>query len=392
MTKERDKTPESFSSLESTNPNGINLEDKSKQGFQYLIGIMLKYKASDLHLKLGRAPLFRIKGKLVPAKMPPLDQKQIYSLLSEVLSEKQKGELESKRQIDFSIEVAHMGRYRCNVYFQKGSLAAAVRVISGAIPNIDTLNLPPILKEICAKKRGLFLITGATGAGKSTSLAAMIQYINENHAIHVVCIEDPIEFVFHDLKASITQREIGSDISNYHEAMSSVLRQDPDVIMLGELRDPVTIQAAITAAETGHLVVATLHTNDAKSTIERILDVFPADAQNQIRVQLASTLIGVLSQQLVNRADGTSRIPVCEVMIKSPLIETHIMKNEINQIPQAITNSNGYYNMISMNQALQRLIQDEVITLAEALKVSPNPDDLRLLVSGMDRSEGYQPT
>ena len=392
MTKERDKTPESFSSLESTNPNGINLEDKSKQGFQYLIGIMLKYKASDLHLKLGRAPLFRIKGKLVPAKMPPLDQKQIYSLLSEVLSEKQKGELESKRQIDFSIEVAHMGRYRCNVYFQKGSLAAAVRVISGAIPNIDTLNLPPILKEICAKKRGLFLITGATGAGKSTSLAAMIQYINENHAIHVVCIEDPIEFVFHDLKASITQREIGSDISNYHEAMSSVLRQDPDVIMLGELRDPVTIQAAITAAETGHLVVATLHTNDAKSTIERILDVFPADAQNQIRVQLASTLIGVLSQQLVNRADGTSRIPVCEVMIKSPLIETHIMKNEINQIPQAITNSNGYYNMISMNQALQRLIQDEVITLAEALKVSPNTDDLRLLVSGMDRSEGYQPT
>ena len=356
---------------------------------RYLMHALLKFKASDLHLKVGRSPIFRVKGKLIPAKMDAITKEKIKALVLEILTEKQMEDLEVRKQLDYSFEIADLGRFRCNVYFQKGLMSVAVRMIPQNIPDLDALNLPPVLKEMCHKVRGLVLVTGATGAGKSTTMAAMIQYINQNRNVHIICLEDPMEYVFRDIKSSITQREIGSDAISYKDALIGALRQDPDVIMIGELRDAATIQAALTAAETGHLVLATLHTNDAKSSIDRILDVFPPDAQGQIRVQLASTLVGVVSQMLMLRADSTGQIPACEIMVNSPAIESYIRKNELENIPQSIATSSHYYKMQTMNQALHQLINAGTVLLQEALKSSPSPDDLKLLLSGVDRSEGY---
>jgi twitching motility protein PilT len=239
------------------------------------------------------------------------------------------------------------------------------------------------------KPRGLILITGATGTGKSTTLASLIQHLNENFSIHILTLEDPIEFLFQDRKASITQREVGIDISAIAEGVLGGLRQDPDVMVIGEMRDQQTIQAALTAAETGHLVISTLHTNDAKSSIERILDIFPAEAQNQIRVQLASVLLGVISQQLVTRKNGKGRVAACEVLIKSPTVETCILKNEVNQIPEVMAQSQDHFKMQTMNQALQKLVETGEISPEEALCSSMNPEDLRLKLSGVGRDEGY---
>lgn len=392
MAHEETKPLGIFSSGEdstSSSSDSGSSDPKSKVSIRYLIRALLKFNASDLHLKASRPPLFRINGKLVPAKMEEMDAQQLQTMLLGILSGKQKVELEEKKQLDLSFESPGLGRFRCNIYYQKGSIAAAFRMISSTVPDLEKLHLPAVLKELCHKKKGLVLITGSTGSGKSTTLAAMIQHINENRSAHVLCIEDPIEFVFRDQKASITQREIGSDTPSFKDAMLSSLRQDPDVIMLGELRDPITIQTALTAAETGHLVLATLHTNDCKSSIERILDVMQPEAQNQTRIQLASTLVGVISQQLVMREDLTGRVLACEVMIKSPSIESYILNNEIDRITQAISSSNSYYHMVSMNQALQKLVKNKTISLNEALKSSPNPDDLKLLMAGVDRSEGY---
>lgn len=364
----------------------------SRIDIQYLVRALLKYNASDLHIKVGRPPLYRINGKLVPAKMTNLTASIVEAMIFEVLSPKQKLELEAKKQIDFSFRSQDMGRFRCNVYYQMGSLCAAIRMIPLSIPHLEDLGVPTVIKELCQRPRGLLLVTGATGSGKSTTLAAIVQYINENNPVHVLSIEDPIEFVHNDRKASITQREIGSDALSTREALIAGLRQDPDVIVIGEMREIETIQAAVTAAETGHLVISTLHTNDAKSTIERILDVFEPEVRNQIRVQLASTLIGVISQQLVLRADGGARVLACEVMVKSPAIEGYIMKNEFERISEAIANSNTYYKMQSMNQALERLVIEGTISLDEALKASSNPDDLKLALSGVNRDEGYKST
>jgi twitching motility protein PilT len=252
-----------------------------------------------------------------------------------------------------------------------------------AVPRLDQLGLPSVIKELCNRPRGLVLVTGATGCGKSTTLSAMIQYINEHRYAHVLTIEDPIEFVYKDDKASITQRELGSDTLSFADALKSGLRQDPDIIVVGELQDVDTIRVALTAAETGHLVLSTLHTCDAKSTIERILDVFPADAQNQVRIQLASTLAAVVSQQLLMRADGTGRVLASEVMIKSPTVESYILKNEINKIHDAMIHSNSYYKMQTLNQDLERLVTTGVVSIEEALKVSGQPDDLKLRLSGI---------
>lgn len=362
----------------------------TKADMRYLVRALVKYNASDLHLKVGRPPLYRINGKLIPAKMPELDQQACESIIYGVLTGKQRVDLEAKRQIDFSFHIKDCGRFRCNVFFQKGCQAAAVRMIPITVPSIEELGVPAVLKELCQRPRGLLLITGATGMGKSTTLSAMIQHINETSHVHVLSLEDPIEFIYRDLKASITQREVGSDIPSLKEGLFAALRQDPDVIMIGELRDCEMIQVALTAAETGHLVMSTLHTDDTKSTIDRLLEVFPAEAKNQVRIQLASTLVGVVSQQLLVRADGSGRIAACEVMVKSPLIENHIMKNELEKIPEAIANSNNYYKMQTMNQALEALVVSGAVTTEEALKSSNNPDDLKLRLSGVCRENGYE--
>ena len=257
------------------------------------------------------------------------------------------------------------------------------------VPHIDELGVPSVLKDLCNRPRGIILVTGATGAGKSTTLASMVDYINEKRHVHILTIEDPVEFIFKDKKGTVTQRELGTDTNSLQDALYAGLRQDPDVMVVGELRDREMIQTALTAAETGHLVISTLHTLDAKGTIDRIIDVFPADAKNQVRIQLASTLVAVVCQHLLVRADGTGRVPACEVMIKSPAIENYILKNEIEKIPEVMASSGDYYQMRTLNQDLARLVETGVISTEEALKVSYNPDDLRLLLSGVSRQEGY---
>lgn len=357
---------------------------------RYLVRALVKYNASDLHLKPGRPPLFRINGKLVAAKMPELEPEQVEKIVLDILSSRQKVELEENRNVDLSFVLNGLGRFRCHIYFQRNCVSAAVRAIPLTVPALDSLGIPEVMKELCQRPRGLVLVTGATGSGKSTTLASLINYINESNAVHILCIEDPIEYLHRDIKATVTQREVGADTHSLKDALYSGLRQDPDVIVIGELRDYETIQAAMSAAETGHLVLATLHTNDARGTIDRILEVFPPEAKNQARIQLSSSLVGVLSQQLLERSDGSGRIPACEVMVKSPTIENFILKNELEKIPEAIANSNLYYKMQSMNQALERLVKDGKITAEQALKTSSSNSDLKLSLSGMVRQEGYE--
>ncbi|MCC7440189.1 MAG: type IV pilus twitching motility protein PilT [Bdellovibrionales bacterium] len=365
------------------------IDSGSRYDMKFLVRALLKYGASDLHLKVDRPPLYRINGKLIPAKMESLGAEAIQHVIYGVLSDRQIRDLDQKLAIDFSFRMDDLGRFRCNVFHQKGTLAAVVRMIPFQIPRMEDLGVPMVLKEMIQRKRGLILVTGATGSGKSTTLASMLNFINQNSSVHVICIEDPIEFVFRDQKASITQRELGSDVHSLEEALKDGLRQDPDVIVVGELRNMQMIQTALTAAETGHLVMSTLHTNSAKSTVERIVDVFPPDAKNQVRIQLASTLVGVVSQQLLVRADGSGRVPACEVLINSPTIESYIFKNEIERIDEAIEQSKSYYKMQSLNQDLERLVKAGTVTLEEALRVSYNPDNLKLRLSGVTREEGY---
>ncbi len=356
----------------------------------YLVRALMKYNASDLHLKSDRPPLFRINGRLIPAKMAVMAADQVKALVMSVLNERQRGDLEKNFQVDLSFQVGDLGRFRCNAFYQRGDLAAVIRAIPFRVPALAELGLPTVLKELAKKPRGLLLITGATGSGKSTTLASVIQYLNENSHEHILTIEDPIEFVFKDAKGSVTQREVGSDAVSLHHALMAGLRQDPDVIVIGELRDQETIQGALTAAETGHLVMATLHTSDARSTIDRVVDVFPAEMKNQVRIQLSSSLVGVISQQLIARVDGSGRALACEVLVKSPHVESLILRNELAQIPDAIASSGDYYQMQSMNASLARLVKKGIVALEEALKCTSSPDDLKLMLSGIERGEGYR--
>ncbi len=368
--------------------NGGAQSERTKQpriDMTYLVRALLKFSASDLHLKAGRPPLFRINGKIVPAKMPDMTAELIKSAVYEILTSKQMHDLETKLQIDFSFSLERLGRFRCNVYFQKGTLSVAVRTIPLEVPSLDSIGAPSVIKELCQRHRGLILITGPTGSGKSTTLAATIQEINQSRYVHVLTLEDPIEFIYRDDRAAISQREVGVDTLSLREGLVAGLRQDPDVIVIGEMRDYETMRVALTAAETGHLVLSTMHTQDAKGTIERILDAFPTGEKNQIRIQLASTLGAVISQQLIPRADGSGRVLAAEVMVKSPTIENQILKNELDQIQGAIANSNTYYHMQTLNQALYRLAKQGAISTNDALAASPQPDELSQQLSGIVR-------
>lgn len=356
---------------------------------KYLIRALLKYNASDLHLKVGRPPLYRINGKLVAANMPQMSIPQMEAIMKELLSERNYQDLERDMEIDFSFRIKDIGRFRCNVFYQRGTMSVIVRMIPLTVPSIQELGVSSVVRELCTRKRGLVLVTGATGSGKSTTMAAMVQYINENRHSHVLCLEDPIEFIYRDLKSSITQRELGTDTRSLSAALRAGLRQDPDVITIGELRDPETIQLALTAAETGHLVISTLHTRDARGTIERIIDVFPPHARDQVRNQVASALEGVVTQQLVLRADGKGRVPAQEIMINSPTIEKLITENRLDELESVIARSNEYYRMRTFNQDLERLYRSGTITRDEALKNSSRPDELKMLLSGIRADEGY---
>jgi twitching motility protein PilT len=364
-------------------PGGTKIEAPKTTSIHALLKGLVKHKASDLHVKAGRPPLYRINGKLLPAKLPSLTQEEVRRLAYSTMTQKQVREFEENLQIDFGYLVPGLARFRANVFMQKGTLAFVIRVVPLEVPVLTNLNLPKVIQDLSVKPRGLLLVTGATGSGKSTTLAAVVEHINRSRRSHIVTIEDPIEYIFEDKLSTISQREVGVDATSLAMALRGALRQDPDVIMVGEMRDFATIQTAITAAETGHLVVSTLHTNTAASSVDRIIDSFPADAKNQLRLQLASSLLGVISQRLVRRADGKGRVVACEILTRSPTVEKFILDNRIADLETAMENSNHYYQMQTMNQALERLVRDGVITKDEAVLNSDKKEDLLLKLSGM---------
>ncbi len=347
-------------------------------GLDDLLKFMTKKGASDLHLKPTRPPLLRLAGKLVPIKSVALKPKDIEDMVLPLLTPLQRKKFEENQSVDIGYGVAGVARFRCNFYQQRGSIAAVFRRIPFDIKNYEELLLPEVVATFASLPAGLVLITGPTGSGKSTTLAAVIQDIARTRPCHIVTIEDPIEFLFTDHMATISQREVGTDTPGFHAALRNTMRQDPDVIMVGEMRDLDTVSTVITAAETGHLVFSTLHTNNASQTIDRIIDLFPPDQQGQVRSQLAQVLRAVVSMQLVNRADGQGRVAAVEILTHSPKISTHIERNEIKEIHDEIENSVAYFRMQTMNQSLLALLANGVITYEVAREKSNDPDDLSL--------------
>src|SRR6185436_16715840 len=323
-------------------------------------------RGSDLHLKVGRPPLMRISSDLLPSEFPPLTQGDMQVVLQKLVGSQGWSRLQADYEVDASYEIADVARFRLNAFKERGQFGAALRVIPLVTPTLDGLGLPAVLKDICQAPQGLVLVTGPTGSGKSTTLAGMISHINDTAPLHIVTIEDPIEFVYTDKMCTIRQRQLGSDVKSLSEALRRVLRQDPDVILMGEMRDPETIELAMHAAETGHLVFSTLHTNDAKQTIDRIIDSFPSDAHGQIRAQLGLALQAVVSQRLVKRADGSGRMAAMEIMINSPQIRELILEGKTTSIEKAMAASGDFYRMQTFNQSLAKLTLDRTISEAEA--------------------------
>ncbi len=341
--------------------------------------------ASDIHLKVGNPPIFRIDGTLRALKDGPrLSPEMIKEIAYSVMTDRHKERFQKDNEIDLSYAVSGMGRFRVNVFRQRGSITIVLRVIPFKIPFIDELLLPPVIEKIALKNRGLVLVTGTTGCGKSTTLAAMINHINTHRNNHVITIEDPIEFLHRDKKSIINQREVGEDTGDFSIALRSALRQDPDVILVGEMRDLETIETAIMAAETGHLVFSTLHTLDATETINRAIAVFPPHQQNQIRIQLASVLEGVVSQRLVPKADGSGRVPAVEVLIATARIREYILDEmRTKHIADAIAEGHVQYGMQTFDQSLMGLLGQGLITYEEALRQASNADDFALKYSGV---------
>ncbi len=348
-----------------------------------LLTIMTKQGASDLHIKPTRPPLLRMNGKLLPLKTDALKLEEIGQMVDKILTPPQKKKLEQQMSVDLGYGVPGVARFRGNIFMQRGNLAACFRRIPFQIKEVDELNLPPVLLDFCKMPMGLVLITGPTGSGKSTTLAALIKYIAATRPVHVITIEDPMEFLFTDNMASISQRELGTDTTAFSEALRNAMRQDPDVIMVGEMRDPETIGTVITAAETGHLVFSTLHTNTATQTIDRILDSFPVDQQGQVRAQLAQVLKAVVSMKLVPRRDGEGRVAALEIMRNSPKIAKLIENGQTSELHEELESSVGYYRMQSMNHSLLALLVHNEITYKEAMEQSPDPEDLSLKLRKM---------
>jgi len=350
-----------------------------------ILEIALKGGASDIHLKPGLPPMFRLDGALVPLKngerlAPDELQKIAFSIMSPV----QKARFDETRELDLAYGIAGLGRFRVNVFQQRGSVGIVFRVIQFGVKSIDSLHLPKVIQDIAMEHRGLVLVTGTTGSGKSTSLAAMIDHINSHRTCHIMTIEDPIEFLIRDRRSIVNQREIGVDTQSFANALRAALRQDPDVILVGEMRDFETIETALTAAETGHLVMSTLHTLDATETINRIISVFPPYQQKQVRLQLAAILKAVISQRLVPRADGKGRVPALEVLMSTARVRECIAdKDRTKEIHDAIAKGYTTYGMQTFDQSLMSHVKSGLVTYDEALKHVSNPDDFALRFRGI---------
>lgn len=342
-----------------------------------LIRMSIEKNASDLHLTVGLPPMMRIHGRLLPTEMEILTSTDVENLINKMLTEDHKVKLEQARSIDFTY--SYIARFRVNVYYEKGYLAAALRFIPFEIPSLEKLGVPFIVGELTRKQRGLILVTGPTGSGKSTTLAAMIDLVNTEQACHIITIEDPIEYLHPHKKSIVNQREVYSDTPSCSLALRDALREDPDVILVGEMRDLETISTAITAAETGHLVFATLHTNDAVQTIDRIIDVFPEGQQSQIRLQTSLALQGVISQRLIPTADGKGRVAAIEAMSVTPAVANLIRERKTHQIYSMIE-TGAKEGMLSMNQSLADLCKARIIRIGDALSYSNKPELLKRML------------
>jgi twitching motility protein PilT len=346
-----------------------------------LLKAMIEKGGSDLHITTSSPPQLRIDGKLQPLKMPPLSPPETKQLCYSVLTDAQKHKFEETNELDLSFGVRGLSRFRANVFMQRGAVAGAFRAIPYKIKTFEELGLPRVVTEISKKPRGLVLVTGPTGSGKSTTLATIIDKINTERQEHIVTIEDPIEYLHPHKSCVVNQREVGADTAGFKQALKYILRQDPDVVLLGEMRDLETIEAALTVAETGHLAFATLHTNSCVQTINRIVDVFPAYQQPQVRAQLSFVLEGVLSQTLLPRANGPGRALALEVMVPNPAIRNLIREDKIHQIYSQMQIGQDKFGMQTMNQALAGLYLKRLISMDDAIARSSDPDELRNLIN-----------
>ncbi len=344
-------------------------------------------RASDLHLKVGRVPLYRIAGEIVPSEFQAVTRQMMEDGIKQVLGAAGYARLLQEGEMDAPYVVDDVARFRVNCFKRMGEWGLIARAIPLKAPTFDRMTMPPVMKDLLSIPQGMILITGPTGSGKSTTLACMIEHLNHTQGLHIVTIEDPVEFVYTDDKSEINQRQLGSDVTSLREALRRVLRQDPDVILIGEMRDKDTVEMAMHAAETGHLVLSTLHTNDAKQTLDRILDIFPPDARDHMRSMLAQTLHAIVSQRLVKRSAGTGRVAAMEILINTPNVRELIQQNKMGDIQRAMKDG-GFYRMQTFNQSLAKLIQEELITEEEGMKTSSNPNELQAMLRGITSGSG----
>ena len=349
-----------------------------------LLKVMIDQGASDLHVTTGTPPLVRIDGQLVPLRTDALTPVDTKTLCYDVLTEAQKLRFEEDQELDMSFGVKNLARFRANFFMQRGAVAGAFRLVPFKVTPLEEAGLPPVVASMCEKTRGLVLVTGPTGSGKSTTLASMVDRINNTKRSHIMTIEDPIEYLHNHKMCLINQREVGSDTHSFDKALRYILRQDPDVVLIGELRDLETIEAAIAIAETGHLAFATLHTNGAIQSINRIVDVFPSHQQSQIRAVLSFVLEGVVSQSLVPRASGTGRVLACEVLVPNAAIRNLIREDKIHQIYSQMQIGQTKYGMQTMNQSLLELYIKNLITLEDALGRTADPFELKTMLANAD--------
>ena len=343
--------------------------------------------ASDIHIKTGSPPMLRIDGRIVPTEYRALSADEARQSLYAIMSSEQRERFEKNKEMDMSLMIDGLARFRMNVYSEQGAVGAALRVIPMEPIPMDELNLPPVLKKLALERQGLVLVTGPTGSGKSTTLAAMMDFINTTKDVHIVTIEDPIEFYYSNKKSIVTQRELGTDTRDFPTALKYALRQDPDVILIGEMRDQETILSAMKAAETGHLVLSTLHTTDSVQTINRILNTFPPHEREALRHELAVVLKGCIAQRLIQRSDGPGRVACHEILIGTPTVSDLIMKNEIGQCYDIIAGG-SMDGMMSMNNSIFGYYQDEIISLDDALSYSDNPNELQRMMRGAFHGSG----
>ena len=351
---------------------------------EQLLRAMVDNKASDLHIRTGVPPIYRINGSLTKIFDTRVDPGMMDSFLDDIMNRDQKLRFEQNKECDFAVGARDMGRFRVNVFRQRGTIAVVIRHIKAKIPAFEELHLPEVIRDMALTRRGLVLVTGTTGSGKSTTLASMLDFINQREAVNIITVEDPIEYLYRDDKAIISQREIGVDTLSYANALRAALRQDPDVLLVGEIRDLETMQIALTAADTGHMVFATIHTTNATETIQRVLSMYPPHQHDEIRLLLAEVLAGIISLRLLPTADGTGRVPAAEVLVNTAAIKEYIRdKDKLELVEQAIAEGHMQYRSQTFDQALLGLYQSGQITLETAMNAATNKDDFDLKIRGI---------